>query len=30
MEGILHNPFIVPLGMFLMVILIVGITSMRK
>jgi hypothetical protein len=30
MEHILHNPFIVPLGAFLMVIFIVGITSMRK
>ena len=30
MEGILNNPFIVPLGAFLMVIFIVAIVSMRK
>jgi hypothetical protein len=30
MENILTNPFIIPLGAFLMVIFIVGITSMRK
>jgi hypothetical protein len=30
MEGVLHNPFIVPLGAFVMVIFIVAIVSMRK
>jgi hypothetical protein len=30
MENILNNPFIIPLGAFLMVIFIVAITSMRK
>ena len=30
MENILNNPFIIPLGAFLMVIFIVGITSMRR
>jgi hypothetical protein len=30
MEGILNNPFIIPLGAFLMVIFIVAITSMKR
>jgi hypothetical protein len=30
MENILNNPFIIPLGAFLMVIFIVGIVSMRR
>ena len=30
MESILNNPFIIPLGAFLMVIFIVGIVSMRR
>jgi hypothetical protein len=30
MENILNNPFIIPLGAFLMTIFIVGIVSMRK
>jgi hypothetical protein len=30
MEHVLFNPFIVPLGLFAMIILIVGITAMRK